>query len=167
MSGLLYSVCCLLAITISAQGYPWKLSWSNCGESWKELNFKSILLTFNKLKAYTSHIQHKSSFCGLSEDLCWQLVMWKVCFVDWNNHLVSVLFKPLPLLQSCSFRIHWNVFYYYLYTHTLTINFTSHLGYSSDVLAVTMEPHPRIGYSHVTFIGSLGTTIVEMNMLPA
>ena len=33
MSGLLYSVCRLLAITIYAQGDPWKFPWSNCGES--------------------------------------------------------------------------------------------------------------------------------------
>ena len=36
--------------------------------------------------------------------------MWEVCFVDWNNYLVPVLFKPLSFLHSCSF--HWNVFYH-------------------------------------------------------
>ena len=29
--------------------------------------------------------------------------MWEVRFVDWNNNLVPVLFKPLSFLHSCSF----------------------------------------------------------------
>ena len=97
MSGLLYCVCCLLAITISAQGDPWKLPWSNCGES----------------------------------------------------------------LLCC---IH-------TYMHSLITNSSPHVGTSNDtvhVTSVTMEPRPRIGYSHnITFIASLGITIVDMDMLPA
>ena len=92
MSGLLYSACCLLAITISAQGDPWKFPWTNCGESL----------------------------------LC--------CIVH-------------------------------------ALDSSPHVGTSTDTMhvsAITIEPRPRIGYSHnVTIIASLGTTIVDMDMLPA
>ena len=35
-----------------------------------------------------SHCHRTKAF---SDKTCW-LVMWEVCFVDWNNHLVSILF---------------------------------------------------------------------------
>ena len=52
---------------------------------------------FLSLYAYFSHFISLHTCYRLSEDLCW-LVMWEVCFVDWNNHLVPVLFTPLPFL---------------------------------------------------------------------
>ena len=48
-------------------------------------------------KAYFSHFTSLHKCYWFSKDLCW-LVMWELCFVDWNNHLVPVLFKPLSFL---------------------------------------------------------------------
>ena len=72
---------------------------------WRK-NRDKMIISLNK--AYFPHLPAYISATHYQRTYVRRLVMWEVCFVDWNNHLVPVLFQPLSFLCSCSFP--WNVF---------------------------------------------------------